>query len=160
MKNQKIDEFALKHMQDQTCYSLGGYTFEQWYKARTEGCYCWVGDYAKEELRREYEKLPTSVEVGEKGTIIYYSDRRAVDVVSVEKRKNGKTWRIGVKHRCYAIGDIYSGYGNVLDGYWSDEVEYFTLRRGGGWYAEGQPKERGSVKIALGYHSVYIDPHV
>lgn len=114
----------------------------------------WDNVNALEEKRRQ-ALLNLVPEVGTKGSIVYYSDIRAVTVVEVTN--NGR--RVGVKFnktKCLDwFGNKYEILPELEDG---DRVRYFTKRRSGRWRAEGCPDKPDNIELCIHVHMHSIDP--
>lgn len=109
-------------------------------------------------LRKFYEGIPSPpIEVGTPCTIMYYSDRRAATITEVKHNRDGKPIEIGVKHNEVKCLDYYAGDYEIKPEL-TGEPDWFTLRRGGRWIMRGHLKKDG-VRLAIGYHHHYIDPH-
>lgn len=110
--------------------------------------------YWKDEVLKIFRDTTAEVKVGTPATENLYSDRRAKTVVEVISPR-----KIVVAENKTICKDYFAGNYDILD-----EINecigtsIFTLRKGGGWYEEGQPKKAGSVTLTLGYRYHYIDP--
>lgn len=94
-------------------------------------------------------------EVGTKGTIVYYSDMRAVTVVEV----NEKGDRVGVKfNKTICKGWFDNDYEILPELEESDRVQYFSRRRSGRWRAVGFPDKDGEIQLCIHFHVHSIDP--
>lgn len=110
-----------------------------------------------EKLEKERSKIIRNLipEVGTKGTIIYYSDMRAVTVVEV----NEKGDRVGVQfNKTVCKGWFENDYEILpeLDDF--DRVQYFSRRRSGRWRAVGCPDKAGEIQLCIHFHRHSIDP--
>ena len=151
----------LKTLEENSVYErLNGYTFEKWVKDPH-----WTiqdalenGEVTKEELQAEYAKLRTKPEIGDPCTVFLWSDRRGGTIVSVEFTKAGKPKRVGIRCNEYTQSGPYDGTCTCKDELYGD-IDYYTLRKGGGWVKEGQPKNNGSVWLSIGHRHTYIDPN-
>lgn len=94
-------------------------------------------------------------EVGTKGTIIYYTDRRAVTVVEVNERGD----RVGVKFNEVKCLDYFGNNYEILPELdESEDVEYFSRRKSGRWRNVGYPDRPGEVQLCIHFHEHYINP--
>lgn len=110
-----------------------------------------------EKLEVEQAKIIRNLipEVGTKGTIIYYSDSRAVTVVEV----NEKGDRVGVQFNKTICKDWFGNDYEILpelDDY--DRVQYFSKRKSGRWRAVGCPDKAGEIQLCIHFHVHSIDP--
>lgn len=104
-----------------------------------------------------FENIEAEITLGMGATIILHSDRYGCTITSLSRNKKGVVNKVGVKYNKYTIKDWRDGYGDLSEELEGDE-QFYTLRQHGGWYAEGQPKRHGSVKLAIGYRETYRDP--
>lgn len=101
-----------------------------------------------------FDETDAEICVGLGATMNLWSDRRAMTIVEVVTPR-----KIIVQENKSRCIDYYAGDYEVLD-----ELEggmnkhVFTLRRGGTWVEQGQPKGRGSVTLSVGFRVHYIDP--
>lgn len=110
---------------------------------------------------------PTVIEPGTKATVFYYSDSRAVTVVSVEYFANGKNIgglripkKVGVAFNDTKVINFESGDYEVIpfEDLESQTVKRtFTWRKGGRWVQEGQ-NAHGGLRLGVGFWHHYIDP--
>ena len=116
---------------------------------------------------------PAKIEVGEKATVYYYSDRRAATIKTVEYYKNGKKDEVGnlipkrigvVLNPDVKCNDYYDGdyTVNPISKEDLNEMEvkyYFTLRTRGaaGFVSEGYQVNDGLL-LGIGFWNHYIDP--
>lgn len=110
---------------------------------------------------------PTVIEPGTKATVFYYSDCRAVTVVSVEYFANGKNVgglripkKVGVAFNDTKSINFESGDYEVipfenLESQTTEQV--FTWRKGGRWVEEGFDAGDG-LRLGVGFWHHYIDP--
>lgn len=146
-----LTEENIEHMKHRaTVTKLNGWNMEQYIESLN-----WSErEDWKEEAIQIFNDTVAEVTVGTPATENLYSDRRAKTVVEVISPR-----KIVVAENETECIDYYAGEYKVLDEiaeYMSKEV--FTLRKGGTWVAEGQPKKFGSVTLTLGYRRHYIDP--
>lgn len=112
-----------------------------------------------EELNKKRSEIIRNLipEVGTKGTIIYYTGRRAVTVVEVNERED----KVGVKFnevKCLDyFGNNYEILSELEEG---TEVEYFSRRKSGRWRKVGYPDKPGEVQLCIHFHEHYIDPTI
>ena len=114
----------------------------------------WVREEFPDECSEIFDATEAKVEVGTPATENLYIDHRAKTVVEVISPT-----KIVVAENETKCIDYYAGEYEVLDEiaeYMSKET--FTLRKGGTWVQEGQPKKSGSVTLTLGFRRHYIDP--
>ena len=105
-----------------------------------------------------FENVEAEITLGMAATILLYSDTYGCDVTSIKRNKKGIATKVGVRRRKFQrSADWTDGECVIQDGFFGDE-EFFTLRRNGGWFAVGQPKKSGSVRLAMGYRRTYQDP--
>ena len=101
-----------------------------------------------------FDETDAEICVGLGATMNLWSDRRAMTIVEVVTPR-----KIIVQENKTKCVDYYAGDYEVLD-----ELELgmskhvFTLRMGGTWVEEGQPKKYGSVTLSVGFRVHYIDP--
>lgn len=110
-----------------------------------------------EKLEKERFKIIRNLipEVGTKGTIIYYSDRRAVTVVEVNERGD----KVGVQFNKTICKDWFGSDYEILDELDDyDRVQYFSKRRSGRWRAVGCPDKEGEIQLCIHFHVHSIDP--
>ena len=100
-----------------------------------------------------YEMFDCAPKVGMACTEILYSDKYACEITKVVSPR-----KICVRMKDYKVKDWQDGEGEVIDRFRKEDEEVFTLRKGGGWIAQGQPNYFGSVVLAVGYARTYIDP--
>lgn len=110
-----------------------------------------------EKLEKDKQEIIRNLipEVGTKGTIIYYSDRRAVTVVEV----NEKGDKVGVQFNKTICKDWFGNEYEILpelDDY--DRVQYFSKRKSGRWRAVGYPDKPGNIQLCIHFHVHSIDP--
>lgn len=89
--------------------------------------------------------------VGLPGTIVYWSDYRAVTVTRIISDR-----KIAVRHNETKCKDYYAGDYDILPGLEGGE-DIFTKRKNGQWVMEGHPVKDGCV-LMLHYQRHYIDP--
>lgn len=129
---------------------LNGYD-KDWFMKNVTRCF---REEFPEECLKIFDETEVKVEVGTPATENLYSDHRAKTVVEVISPT-----KIVVAENETRCIDYYAGEYEVLDEiaeYMSKET--FTLRKGGTWVMEGQPKKIGSVTLTLGFRRHYIDP--
>ena len=94
------------------------------------------------------------LKVGLGATMNLYSDKRAMTIVEVVTPK-----KIIVQENKTECLDYYAGRYKVLDSLCERMSKHtFTLRKGGTWVEEGQPKKYGSVTLTVGFRRHFIDP--
>lgn len=109
-------------------------------------------------LEKWYNELPQPpIKEGTPCTIVYYSDRRAGTITKVEYNKQNEPIAVNVANNVVECKDYYAGYYDIKDELDETGTDYFTRRRGGGWYVKGHSKKDG-VRLAIGYRRHYIDP--
>ena len=116
------------------------------------GCPYGICDDWQEEVARVWSEMEVSVEVGEKATLNLWSDRRAMTVTKVISPR-----KVEVMENKTICKDWYASSYEILPEL-TGRPKVFTLRKGGTWIEEGQPKKYGSVSITLGFRHHYIDP--
>lgn len=110
-----------------------------------------------EKFEKERQKIIRNLipEVGTKGTIIYYSDMRAVTVVEVNEKRD----KVGVKFNKTICNDWFDNDYEILPELEeSDRVQYFSRRRSGRWRAVGFPDKDGEIQLCIHFHVHSIDP--
>lgn len=107
----------------------------------------------KEEHDARYIKAVLGIvpKVGLPGTIVYWSDYRAVTVTKIISDR-----KIAVRHNETICKDYYAGDYEILPELEGGE-DIFTKRKNGQWIMEGQPVKDGCV-LMLHYQRHYIDP--
>lgn len=123
------------------------------------------------EWYKEMRKInPAIIDHNTKGTVFYYSDKRAVTVVSkqyykdLRKDEGGNLIprRIGVIFNEVKCNDWYTSDYDVIP---FDDItpelqakqQFYTLRKGGRWVREGDSVRDGLV-LGLGFWHHFIDP--
>ena len=106
----------------------------------------------KDEALEMFNEAHPVLAVGMGATENLYSDHRAMTIVEIISPR-----KIVVQENETECLDYYGGRYKVLDSL-TGRKYIFTLRRGGTWVEEGQPKENGSVTLSVGYRRHYIDP--
>ena len=138
---------------------LNGVSLDGFRKKR-EWSYTHTDDYFTDvEGFEEYlfSSINPEITEGTPCTILLYSDSYGCSVTSVKRNKQGHVVKVGVRKYDFTLTDWQDGEGVLEDTMYGEE-EYFTLRKNGGWFQEGQPKSRGSVQLAMGYARTYRDP--
>lgn len=113
-----------------------------------------VRDYWGDEAIEVFNAASPELKIGLGATMNLYTDRRAMTIIEVVTPK-----KIIVQENETRCINYYAGDYEVLDSiadYMSKHT--FTLRKGGTWVEEGQPKKWGSVTLSVGYRRHYIDP--
>ena len=110
-----------------------------------------------EKLEKERAKIIRNLipDVGTKGTIIYYSDRRAVTVVEVNERGD----MVGVQFNKTICKDFFGNDYEILpelDDFY--RIQYFSKRRSGRWRAVGYPDKPCHIQLCIHFHVHSIDP--
>lgn len=101
-----------------------------------------------------FEESNPELKVGLGATMNLWSDRRAMTIVEVVTPR-----KIIVQENKTRCIDYYAGDYEVLDELEKGMSKHvFTLRRGGTWVEQGQPKKYGSVTLSVGFRVHYIDP--
>ena len=113
-----------------------------------------VEAYWKDEAIEVFNEASPELKVGLGATMNLYTDHRAMTIIKIITPR-----KIIVQENKTRCIDYYAGSYEVLD----EIAEHmrqstFTLRRGGTWVEEGQPKKRGSVTLTVGFRRHYIDP--
>lgn len=137
-----------------------GWSFDKWFQKKS-GRF-WATEKTKPMLEEIWNEMSTpDVKEGDHATHVYYSDRRAGTVVSVERVKSGKNKgrikRLGVGFNKVVCNDYYSGDYQILDELDGD-VTYYTLRSNGNWVSEGTSSKDWGTLLSLGKRDHYIDP--
>lgn len=110
-----------------------------------------------EKLEKDRQEIIRNLipEVGTKGTIIYYSDRRAVTVVEVNERGD----KVGVKFNEVKCLDFFGNHYEILPELEKAErTEYFSRRKSGRWRRVGCPDKVGEIQLCIHFHVHSIDP--
>lgn len=121
---------------------------EEQKNARYELIHKWKKEHDSRVVQAVRSIVP---KVGLTGTIVYWSDYRAVTVTRIISDR-----MIAVRHNVTKCKDYYSGDYEILPELEGGE-DIFTKRKNGQWIMRGQPIEDGCA-LMLHYQRHYIDP--
>lgn len=121
---------------------------EEQKNARFELIHKWKEEHDARVVKATRAIVP---KVGLPGTIVYWSDYRAVTVTRIISDR-----KIVVRHNETKCKDYYAGDYEILPSLEGGE-EIFTNRKNGKWVMEGQSVKDGCV-LVLHYQRHYIDP--
>ena len=114
--------------------------------------HCGHGYFWPEKVASVWQEMEVNVEVGMGATMNLWSDRRAMTVTKVLTPR-----KIEVRENNTICKDWY-GSSYEITPELIGKPKIFTLRKGGRWVEEGQPKRYGSVTLTLGFRHHFIDP--
>lgn len=110
-----------------------------------------------DELKAEYKQLRKEIQnypfVGQKVTVVYYSDKRGGVITDVKGNK------FRVEELAYKQADPYQGDCTVSDDKTGYELGWFSVRKCGICYEVGSAATWGNVYCILGDAVTYIDPN-
>lgn len=118
--------------------------------ALREKRWAWKEQHDKKLAEAFHNLVPA---VGLKGTVIYWSDSRAVTISRIISPK-----KVAVRfHKVRCIDYLSSEY-EILPEFDENEEEIFTKRKNGRWIYEDHPTKDG-VRLVFHYQRHYIDPN-
>ena len=110
-------------------------------------------DELKKEFKATFKEMQNHPFVGQKVTVVYYSDKRG-GVITEVKGGKFKVAELEYKHKA-----PYEGECIVTDTKTDNELGQFSVRKCGVCFEVGSPAANGNVYCTLGYARTYIDPN-
>ncbi len=148
---EKLTSADIADMQQQADYcKLNGWGIDSYLDFLTYH----VRENWKDDAVEIFNAASPELNAGLGATMNLYTDRRAMTIVEVVSPR-----KVVVQENETRCVDYYAGDYEVLDTFADYMSKHtFTLRKGGTWVKEGQPKKYGSVTLSVGYRRHYIDP--
>jgi hypothetical protein len=110
-------------------------------------------DELKKEFKATFKEIQNHPFVGQKVTVVYYSDKRGGVITEV------KGSRFRVEELEYKHTSPYEGECEVSDKSTGNTLGWFSVRKCGVCFEVGYAAANGNVYCTLGYARTYIDPN-
>lgn len=110
-------------------------------------------DQLKKECQATFKALQNYPFVGQKVTVVYYSDTRGGVITDVKGNK------FRVEELAYKQSNPYEGECTVSDEKTGYELGWFSVRKCGVCFEVGSSATFGNVRCVLGNARTYIDPN-